>query len=214
MTGEPAPVEPDDRVRFGIIGLGRIGRRLATRLSGEAEAPNLAAVLVRPEQRDTAYALVGAARVCTSIHEFLERHLRVAAECASAASLGAHGPALLAAGIDVIPLSLGAFADEAVEASLLQAARAGPGRMELPAGAMGSLGFLAAAREDGLSRVRFRAAYPVARWRRMGAAARLLDLDRIAEPVVFFKGTVREVLPGVPRPFERRGRSCACRAGP
>ncbi len=126
MTGEPAPVAPDDRVRFGIIGLERIGRRLATRLSGDAEAPNLAAVLVRPEQRDTAYALVGAARVCTSIHEFLERHLRVAAECASAASLGAHGPALLAAGIDVIPLSLGAFADESVGASLLQAARAGP----------------------------------------------------------------------------------------
>jgi aspartate dehydrogenase len=198
MTGEPAPVAPDDRLRFGIIGLGRIGRRLATRLSGDAEAPNLAAVLVRPEQRETAYALVGAARVCTSIHEFLERRLRVAAECASAASLGAHGPALLAAGIDVIPLSLGAFADEAVEASLLQAARAGPGRMELPAGAMGSLGFLAAAREDGLSRVRFRAAYPVARWRRMGAAARLLDLDRVAEPVVFFKGTVREVLRAFP----------------
>src|SRR4051812_998687 len=175
MTDELARVASKDRVQFGIIGLGRIGRRLATRLSGDAEAPALAAVLVRPEQRQTASALVGAARVCTTIHEFLASHPRVAAECASAASLGAHGPALLAAGIDVIPLSLGAFADEAVEANLLEAARAGPGRIELPAGAMGSLGFLAAAREDGLSRVRFRAAYPVARWRCMGATAGLLD---------------------------------------
>lgn len=177
--------------RLAILGFGRIGRRLAMRLADTPGAPDLVAVLARPQGREAAAALVGPDVVCTSIEEVIARTPAVAVECASAATLAALGPGLLAAGIDLLPLSLGAFGDEAVEARLTAAARAGPGRIEVPAGAVGSLGFLVAGREGGLDRVIFRAAYPVARWRGMGAG-RLIDLEAVREPTTFFRGSVRE----------------------
>jgi aspartate dehydrogenase len=176
--------------RFGIVGFGRIGRRLAERLPGTPHAPDLAAVLVRPGGEGAASALVGQGRVCTDLSAFIALRPTVAVECASAAALATLGPALIAAGIDLMPLSLVAFADAATERRLAEAATAGPGRIEIPPGAMGSLGFLAAAREDALARVVFRAAYPPQRW--TGTPAALPDPGALRVPAIVFRGSVRE----------------------
>lgn len=183
--------------RYGIIGFGRIGQRIAARLRGP-DAPELAAVLVRPEQALAARAACGEAAVCLDLDAFLAQRPDVAVECASAASLAAHGPALLAAGIDLVPLSLTAFADPEVEARLRSASVAGPGRIELAAGAMATIDFLATAREDSLQRVVFRAAYPPARWRGTPAET-MIDLDRVDGRELFFRGTARETARLFPR---------------
>jgi aspartate dehydrogenase len=183
--------------RYGIIGFGRIGQRLAARMRGP-DAPRLAAVLVRPEQADTARLTTAGAAIVTDLQAFIACGLDVAVECASAATLTACGSLLLQAGVDLVPLSLAALTDPLVEAQLRDAAATGPGRIELAAGAMASLDFLATAREDTLDTVTFRAAYPPARWIGTPAADRI-DLARVTERTVFFRGSVREAARLFPR---------------
>lgn len=171
---------------FGIIGLGWIGRRVAVRL------PGAAAVLVRPAQAEMAAMLVGRAAVCTSVAEFIARRPAVALECALASVLAEIGPDLLRAGIDLVPLSLTALCDPAVERRILEAADAGPGRLELAPGAVGSLDLLATAREEGLRRVIYRQLKSPEMWK-LTPAAGLADLDGIDRRSVFLAGSVRKV---------------------
>lgn len=182
---------------FGIIGFGPIARRIACRLREQAGAPELVALLVRDRSREAATEAFGAAVVCTDLRAFIARRPVVAVESASAAALVQHGPELLRAGIDLMPLSLGAFADPANEHALLAAAELGPGRLEIPAGALGSLGLLAAGRECGLREVVLRVSYPVQRWAGMGAG-RFIDLDAVRQPTPFLRGTVRHVVSKFP----------------
>lgn len=186
MTTERRPA------RLGIVGLGRIGARLLERLPGTPDAPEIVALLVRPKQRKAAAERYPSLTVVDTLQAFVVCRPNIAVECAGAAVLAQMGPRLLAAGIDVMPLSLAALANRATEARLLAAARTGPGRLEIPAGAMGSVDFLAAAREDRLDAVTFRAVYPSAQWRGTAAEA-MTDLDSPA-PKAFFRGSVREAV--------------------
>ena len=177
---------------YGIVGLGRIGRRLAARL------PDARAVLVRPAQAADAASLVGADNVFTTLESFLARKSAIAVECASARTLAEIGPALLAAGIDLVPLSLTALADPAVEQRLMAAAAAGPGRIEITPGAIGTLDLLATAREEGLRRVVYRQVKSPEMWK-LTPAQELTDLATVRGRRVFFKGSVRDAarrLPG------------------
>lgn len=171
---------------FGIIGLGWIGRRVAIRL------PGAAAVLVRPSQAAMAAGLVDPAVVCTTLGDFIARRPSVALECALAPVLAGIGADILAAGIDLVPLSLTALCDPAVEQRLMEAAAVGPGRLELAPGAVGSLDLLATAREEGLRRVVYRQLKSPAMWK-LTPAAGLADLEAIGGRSVFLSGSVREV---------------------
>lgn len=187
-----------DRTGYGLIGFGRIGRRIAARLAGRPEAPPLVAVLARPGDADAARAAVPHAAVCTDADDFLARPMAVAVECASAATLAALGPPTLRAGIDLVPLSLTALCDPAAEAAILGAAAEGPGRLEIPPGAVGTLDLLAAAREEGLERVVYRQLKSPAMWARTPAAD-LCDLAAVRGRTVILSGSVREVAARFPR---------------
>ena len=176
---------------YGIVGLGRIGRRLTARL------PEVRAVLVRPSQAADAASLVGAENVVTTLESFLSRKPAIAVECASPRTLAEVGPALLAAGIDLVPLSLTALADPAVEQRLMAAAEAGPGRIEIAPGAIGTLDLLATAREEGLHRVVYRQVKSPAMWL-LTPAAKLADLASVRQRQVFLKGSVRDVARRLP----------------
>ena len=173
-------------MRWGIIGFGRIGRRLEQRL------PGAAAILLRPGQGAVAQPVA-----CTTIEALIAARPDVAIECASAPALAEYGPKLLAAGIDLVPLSLTALAEPAVERRLLAAAETGPGGLEIAPGAIGTLDLLAAAREEGLQRVVYRQIKSPAMWRLTPAAA-LADLASIEERQVFFRGSVRDVARRMP----------------
>jgi aspartate dehydrogenase len=185
-------------MRYGVIGYGRIGRRIIERLAARPPGPALAAVLVRPDQAEDARRRLGGGVVCTDLEAFLARRPDVAVECASAATLTSIGPSLLRSGVDLIPLSLAALADPAVEARIIGAADLGPGRLEIPAGAVAALDMLGAAREDELVSVTFRAIYPASRWRGTPAEA-LIDLDVVRERTTFFRGSVRDIARDYPR---------------
>lgn len=167
--------------RYGIVGFGRIGQRLAARL------PGAVAVLVRSP--------VGTAAdvpICRDLRTFLEHRPRVVVECASREALAEIGPEVLAAGCDLVPLSLTALADREIERRLMAAAEAGPGRLEIAPGAIGTLDLLATAREEGISRVVYRQLKSPAMWK-LVAAARGIDFDPIRSRTVFRRGSVREL---------------------
>jgi aspartate dehydrogenase len=123
---------------------------------------------VREGQVSSATRLSPLAQVFTDIDSFLAAKLDVVVECASPKTLALYGADILAAGPDLIPLSLGALADEETEQRIANAAKFGQGRLEIPAGALGSIGFLTAGRENNLSKVRVTVAYPIERWKLMG----------------------------------------------
>ena len=162
-------------LRYGIVGYGKIGQRLAARV------PGAVAILKRG---DTLEAL-------------LAQKPDIVVECASAEALAAYGAEILAAAIDLVPLSLTALADRKVERRLMAAAESGPGRLEIAPGAIGSLDLLASAREEGLRRVVYRQLKSPAMWR-LTPAATLANLASVQSRSVFFRGSVREVAQRLP----------------
>jgi aspartate dehydrogenase len=190
--GSRLPGRAGARERIAIAGFGRIGRRLAQYCSDRSAGSQLCALLVRERDVGRARAIAADETICTRFDDFLNSKPDVVVECASAATLCEIAPRLLAAGSDLIPLSLGAFADPGMESLLLESARAGPGRIEIPAGAIGSIGFLAAAREHDLQRVAMSVAYPPDRWKTM-KAGRFIDLGQVRRATTFLQGSAREI---------------------
>ena len=170
---------------YGVIGFGRIGQRLTQRLPA-------AVVLVRPHRSEEAARLVGREQICTTLEAFLARKPPIVIECASRRCLVEMGAAVLAAGIDLAPLSLTAFADPDFERCLMAAAEAGPGRLLIAPGAIGTLDLLATAREEGLRRVIYRQIKSPAMWRLTPASA-LVDLGAVVARQIIVRGSVREL---------------------
>jgi len=112
-------------------------------------------------------------------------------DCAGHSGLAAHGADALAAGLDVLTLSLGALADDALATRLTRAAQDGGAVLHLASGAIGALDALRAARAGGLDRVTYTGTKPPAGWRG-SPAAEALDLDALRTPATHFTGTARE----------------------
>lgn len=180
------------RQTVGIIGFGRIGERLARLLVDDDSGPRVAMVLARPAAVGRAASVCGENSATSDLNTFVACRPDVAVECASPGTLQQVAPRLLAAGIDVIPLSLTAFADREAESLLVASAVAGPGRIEIPPGAIGTLDLLSAARDAGLERVVYRQCKSIEMWMRT-PAAELTDLSKITSRTTFLSGTAREV---------------------
>lgn len=119
-------------------------------------------------------------------------------DCAGVEGLAAHGPALLLAGRTVVTLSAAAFADAALSDRLMAAAERGGGRVLLAPGAIGAVDALAAAREGGLTSVRYTGRKPPAGWAGTPAAAQA-DLARLDRVLVHFEGNARDAALAYPK---------------
>lgn len=173
--------------RVGIVGWGKIGARVAAHLGPDAEVTS---VLVRRG------GPVGAVR---SFAAFIACRPEIVLECASPEALAEYGHRIVAAGIDLVPLSLCALLDESVLDRLREATRQpGAGRVFIAPGGIGTLDLVAAAREAGLTRLVYRTWKPLRVWR-ANAAARLVDLDAIEHETLILRGTVRELSQHFPR---------------
>lgn len=112
-------------------------------------------------------------------------------DCAGHSGLATHGTEALEVGLDVLTLSLGALADDALAARLTRAARDGGAVLHLASGAIGALDALRAARVGGLDRVTYTGRKPPEGWRGSPAEA-VLDLDTLTAAAIHFTGTARE----------------------
>ncbi len=167
---------------YALLGFGRIGRRIAR------FRPDVAAVLVRPSQVAAARALLPGALVTTALDDVLALAPRMVVEVAGAELLREAALPVLRAGADLLPLSLGAFCDRAL---LDTVSAAGPGRLVIPPGTMGSLDILGAARESGLTEVSYWSSRPPRGFARTLIRDRF-DLDGMGAATTVWSGSARE----------------------
>src|SRR5438067_12654975 len=134
-------------MRVGLIGFGTIGRAVAERLRrGEGGQARLSAVLVRDLGRlrpdDRAHH---GDVFCADRAALLHARLDWVVEAAGHAALQQHGAALLRGGANLLALSAGALADDALLASLRSTAAENGRRVLVPSGGMGALDLLSSA---------------------------------------------------------------------
>jgi aspartate dehydrogenase len=121
-------------------------------------------------------------------------------EAASHEAVREHLVPLLDAGISVVVLSAGAFADLALSEAAESAARRTGAHLFVPSGGIGGLDALKAACTAGVDEVSIQVAKPPAAWRGIPYVERLgVELDRLQGPRVLFEGPAREGVPHFPQ---------------
>ena len=206
----PADEQPGRTVglrRLGIIGVGGMAETLLAGLAQGLAAPlqNLS-ILVLPEMRSQAETLAAKyvpqvaiqSTIQTDLGAFIGDRPDLVAECAGHGAVRQYGAAILERGHDLMVISIGSLADEALRASLEGAAARGKAHLILPAGAVGGIDVLAAARLSGLEEVVYVGRKPPKAWAGTPAET-LLDLGVLTEAATFYEGTAREAARDYPQ---------------
>lgn len=184
--------DPSAPMQIALLGMGSIGRFVRAGLEDTGAGP--AALLVRR----AADAQAKTPLPCFDDVRDLPDSITHLVDCAGHEGLAAHAPTALRRGINVVTLSLGALADEALARDLTSAAEAGGAKLHLASGAIGALDALRAARAGGLSHVRYSGVKPPSGWKGSPAEV-VLDLDTITHPTSFFDGTARAAALAYPK---------------
>jgi aspartate dehydrogenase len=192
-------------MRLGLIGHGAIADTLLQGLSADRAHLDELVCLAKPPSFARAerllqrhHALGMNRRVVGSCRELTASGIDLAVECAGHEALHSVADSILGAGIDLIPASLGAFADEEFHARLLATAVRSGAKLYLPAGAIGGLDILGAARLAGMQEIMYVSRKPPMAWRDT-PAERHLDLAHLDAEATFFEGTAREAARDYPK---------------
>jgi aspartate dehydrogenase len=186
--------------RLGIIGAGGIADVALSTLAERLESPlDQVTVLVPADfvlQAQKLLDRIGdrlslSRQVVTEIVALLNDRPDAVAECASHVAVRDHGANILAAGCDLVLISIGSLSDEKLRTELEQAAKLGGSRLVLPAGAIGGIDALVAAKLSGLESVTYIGRKPPKAWAGTGAE-KLVDLSALTRPTAFFEGNARE----------------------
>jgi aspartate dehydrogenase len=191
-------------MKLGLIGAGGMAATMLEAIA--AHEPRLLdhlAVLVRDRAKGEALvSRLGACARMASVHTdlgaFLHSGAGVVCECAGHGAVREHGAAVLAAGRDLVVASTGALADQALFDAMKAAAVKGGAQILLPAGAVGGLDALAAAKLKGTPRVTYLGRKPPGAWKGTKAEA-LLALDALTEPATFYEGSARDAARDFPQ---------------
>ena len=193
-------------MKLGMIGLGGIGRSVLQILQDNTHTPyQRLSVLVRAGRGDTAREIlqpfapmVDTITVHESLDDFMVHPPNIVAECAGQQAVGDYLPTVLAGGSDVIIASVGALGDENLYKTLKQIAEKNNRRMIIPAGAIGGIDTLGAAKLSGIQQVIYTGRKPPTAWRGT-PAEQTVDLESITQPTVIFKGNARDVSAQYPK---------------
>ncbi len=180
-----------------IVGYGAIGRYTVGALAGD-ENCRVGSVVVRPARVAETQAALGPAIQVTDRIASLAEPLDLIVEAAGHGALGEHGVPALRAGHRLLVVSVGALADRALLAALVQAANEGGGTAEIAPGAVGGIDALAAARQGGLERVTYTSRKPPAAWKGTPGEA-LCNLDRLDQPITLYEGPADEAARTYPK---------------
>ncbi len=177
-----------------IIGMGGIGRHVAYALQNEANRVRLS-ILVRSQYVSEVRARVDA--VAPGDVQVVDQFDRLtdipelAVECAGHTAVADFGETCLTSGADFLVTSVGALTDAALLHRLERASRTHIGKVLIPAGALGGIDALAAARHGGLERVRYTSRKLPLAWLGTPAEKRC-DLRSLTRSTEFYAGTAGE----------------------
>jgi aspartate dehydrogenase len=174
-------------MKLALIGFGGIGSIVAEHLAADAGV-TFVCVAAREHQRTRIGLLLGDAPIVDSAQALLQAQPDLVVECASHEAFEQYAQPVLRAGLPLIAVSVGVLADSAVRQAVLAAAEDGGGTLEVPAGAIGAIDAIAAARNAGLTRVAYVTRKNAKAWRGTPAAG-MVDLDTTREPTLFFDDT-------------------------
>jgi len=177
------------------LGFGAMARSLAASLAAGPSGLRLSGFLLPAESRaDTPEGMTR----WTGIADLIAAKPDLVVECATHEAVRETVPALLAAGIDVVIVSIGALGDPATVAKLEDAARRGGARPTAVSGAIGGLDVLRSAALAGLDSVTYVGRKPPAAWTGTPAES-ILDLATLAEATVFYEGNAVEAARDYPK---------------
>lgn len=125
-------------------------------------------------------SIAAAIRLHTNLEQYLADVPELVVECAGQMAVRQYGREILRAGIDLLVVSTGVFADDAFRLQAEAAASAGRAKLIVSSGAIGGIDVLGAARLSGLREVTYIGRKPPNAW--LGTPAeRLLDLTNLTE---------------------------------
>ena len=172
-----------------LIGYGAIAHMVVDELAKDASEIRVGAILVRENRVEAARReLPDSIEVVTAVSELLATRPDMVVECAGQGAVREYADAVLAAGIDLMVIATGAFADAGLLDDLTERAKRSGARLLLPAGAIAGIDGLTALRVGGLDRVRYPSTKPAEGWRGTPAEHNF-ELAALTEPTVIFAGT-------------------------
>jgi aspartate dehydrogenase len=132
-------------LRVGLIGHGAVGRRVAELVAdGAAGDARIVGVLVRGD-RSEAPSPGDATPFVRTAAELIALSPSVVVEAAGHEAVRTYVPEVLEAGIEVLAISVGVFADDATLQAIRLAAERGGTRLRVPSGAIAALDAVSAA---------------------------------------------------------------------
>ncbi|MEL7185974.1 MAG: aspartate dehydrogenase [Pseudomonadota bacterium] len=173
-----------------IIGCGAIAEYVAGHLKNSDDI-EIVSALVTVRSLERARTVFGSDVSLTTEYSTDSPRADLVVDCAGHAGLRQHGEKILAYGVDVVSVSVGAMADESLAAKLSDAATSGGSQLHLASGAIGALDALSAAQVGGLDEVVYTGRKPPAGWRG-SPAEETLALDELSESAVHFSGSARD----------------------
>jgi aspartate dehydrogenase len=171
-------------MKLALIGFGGLGSIVAEHLSREREI-HFVGVAARNHQRERVRTLLGEVPVVESAKALLALGPDLVVECASHEAFRHYAEPVLASGIDLVAVSVGVLAHAPYRERVLGAAARSGAVLEVPAGAIGAIDVVAAARAAGLTRVAYVTRKSPRAW--IGTPAETMtDLHAVREPQLFF----------------------------
>lgn len=195
-------------MHLGLIGYGNIAATLLGLLGrpGGGARPQALTVLVRPGRAEAQGAdirrahapLGGPLGIVERVEDLIAARPSLVIECAGHGGVAAHVPQVLEQGIDVVLVSIGALAEDALEERLRAAAAEGGARFVLTPGAVGGIDLLSALSAAGGLDLTYRGTKPPGAWAGTPAEA-VCDLAALDAPATIFSGTAREAARAFPK---------------
>lgn len=171
-------------MKVGLIGIGGLGSIVAQHLSRDANI-EFVAVVGRSHHKARVRELLGDVPLVESPAALIAAKPDLVVECASHEAFREYAEPVLAAGIDLVAVSVGVLAEAALRDQVLAVAAASGASLQIPAGAIGAIDVVAAARHGGLTRVTYVTRKSPKTWGGTPAEG-MIDLKSVREPVRFF----------------------------
>jgi len=177
-------------VRIGVIGCGAIGSVIVNAiLRGEVKAELVALMDIYQEKCEGLLRKFSAKYnilVCRELEELLRVRPQLVIEAASQQAVRDYVPKILAEGIDVVVLSVGALLDEGLYKEVVEATNRGNTKVYVPTGAIAGIDAIKALRPLGIKRVVLRSYKNVKAFDR--EVLRRLGFSEVEEVTKIFEG--------------------------